>query len=389
MGGGGNLVVLDLSGSNVEGTLEGLNLNNMDVLNISNCKVSFDGFDNQSQSLASLTIGDFNKDFNLNDICPYLTSLTIIGMTDFHLWDEDIPDTVNEICIKDYETVNIEDVGGGILTSSMELCEYEGNVFDICFDDFDWSEEYYLKKLSLKNTSVDGTIEVLPNIEHLELSNNGKDEEFYGEQSTLKLGEGFFENADSLKTLILGDDMSIKLETITNNSRLKIVKLQNASGGIGSLSELDLLQELTLSGTVSGDIESLNRNTSLKKIEIDSQGVTGDISTLSGLSLIDSISLKNTTVTGNLAKLPAYIDKFVSDGVSIFDWLGDRETIVSFENVNFGNSLDNMLNSMCNSSVPEYNPSRLIDVKGNRTSASDGAVEKLQKLGYTVKITQI
>lgn len=72
-----------------------------------------------------------------------------------------------------------------------------------------------------------------------------------------------------------------------------------------------------------------------------------------------------------------------------FNWKSERDNnynIISLQDVHLGSDVDAMLinQSKC---VVNVNTAKTISVFGNKTSASDAAVQALQSKGYTVSIT--
>lgn len=171
---------------------------------------------------------------------------------------------------------------------------------------------------------------------------------------------------------------------------------------------------LSLAGTsVTGDISSLGSMPNLSTLSLAGTSVTGDISSLKNLHSID---LQNTKVSSPLVPIEftklnhAYVNYASGDfskAASTCMYIGVQQpctgtwTAKGRQNVtllcmpgagiDFGDNLDNMLidQATCtlNSSVPDY--LRQIVVKGNRTSASDSALETIQNKGVTVTVKTV
>ena len=107
------------------------------------------------------------------------------------------------------------------------------------------------------------------------------------------------------------------------------------------------------------------------------------------------MSFKYSKLTGNLAILPS-VCRFVSffrDKGSVFTW-GTRSSsakIIAIEGNATLNNIDKMLQEQAQCQVGFSSSDNVwyktISVTGNRTSASDTAVQTLQSKGYTVSIT--
>ena len=170
------------------------------------------------------------------------------------------------------------------------------------------------------------------------------------------------------------------------------------SGDIGNLNTLTSLTYLNLSNTqVSGNIGDLNTLTALTELYVHNTQVpiTGDIGKLSTLTNLTKIFCQYSKLTGDLALLPAscYYISFMEDKGSAFTW-STRPTsakILSIAGPVSLSNIDKMLQdqAQCQVGVPQGYPSwyNIISVSGNRTSASDAAVQTLQSKGYTVTVT--
>ena len=170
------------------------------------------------------------------------------------------------------------------------------------------------------------------------------------------------------------------------------------SGDINVLSRFTRLRDtLSLSGTqVSGDINALSNLTNLSNIQLNNTNVSGNIDSLANLTKLTYLSeLKNISLTGDMSKIPAKVS-FISQAsrkVSTnFTWTANgrqNATLLAIEgDVPFDTvSMDNMLIDQATCTVAssahtgfEHN----ISVFGNRTSASDAAVEAIQNKGITI-----
>lgn len=157
------------------------------------------------------------------------------------------------------------------------------------------------------------------------------------------------------------------------------------------LSNLTLLEELILEKSNTSfdlsDVESLN---SAKTIMLNN--VIGNVKSLYGLNSLNVLSLKNANVSGDIAKLPSSTYVLSVTGTTNLTW-SNRETngyILAIEGSPKITNIDQMLTnqSQCVKHVSSTDEEwlRVISATGNRTSASDAAVETLQQKGYTVSV---
>lgn len=181
---------------------------------------------------------------------------------------------------------------------------------------------------------------------------------------------------------------------------LKYLSLSHTqvSGDISNLNTLTALTYLNVENSqVSGDIGNLNTLTSLTELYVHNTQVpiTGDIGRLSTLTKLTKIFCQYSKLTGDLALLPAscYYISFMEDKGSAFTW-STRSTsanILSIAGPVSLSNIDKMLQdqAQCQIGIPIGYPSwyNIISVTGNRTSASDAAVQTLQSKGYTVTVT--
>lgn len=221
--------------------------------------------------------------------------------------------------------------------------------------------------LGLYNNQVSGDIKDLKNLTALT---------FLGLHNTQVSGDiGYLKNFASLRTLSLSNTQ--------------------AGGDIKELKDLTTLTSLSLANTqIMGDIGYLKNLTALTSLSVFNVKVplTGDIGDLSTLTKCEDISLQYSKLTGDLATLPASC-QFISlknDVGSSFTW-GTRASsskIVAIEGNASLTNIDKMLQDQAQCQVGSDSSNRIISVTGNRTSASDAAVETLQQKGYTISIAK-
>ena len=191
----------------------------------------------------------------------------------------------------------------------------------------------------------------------------------------------------SIRTANISGDIS----ALSNLTALATLNLQGTqvSGDISALSNLTALATLNLQGTqVSGDISALSNLTKLTSFTV--ANMSGDISTLSNVNATD-VHINQSSLTGDLAVALPKVSflSFYGDNGSVFSWSSRPSSCTNggLEGYPTVQNLDKMLQDLANCQVPTSNKYTLIQAKGNRTSASDAAVQTLQSKGYTVSIT--
>ena len=245
-------------------------------------------------------------------------------------------------------------------------------------------------------------------------------------------------------TASYGSSMDLNLSDLKYSTALNSLNLggTKVTGDIANLKGLTALTFLNLGGTkVTGDIANLKGLTALYSLELISTQITGDIANLKGLTALTFLNLRNTQVTGDIAGISPLIKlksanlNHVTGNISAinntkltsiiisnsgglsgdiaklksdFIYLGtDGDTTSEFTwssrdsgSVIFGNggrpiiisNLDDMLINMaqCRNGITSSSAwwEKNISYQGNRTSASDAAVEKLQQYGYTISIAK-
>ena len=218
-------------------------------------------------------------------------------------------------------------------------------------------------------------------------------------------------------TSVSGDIAAVKNLTALNNLRLSSTSV---SGDIAAVKNLTALTGLSLESTsVSGDIAAVKNLTALNNLRLTYTSVSGDIIAIGSLSKLVSCGLNSVTgnisvlnntkltnivisnsggLTGDIAKLNANF-KYLglnNDNTSKFNWSSRDSSSIIFGNG--GNpilisNLDDMLINMaqCRNGITSTSSSweKAISYQGNRTSASDSAVEKLQGYGYKINIIRV
>lgn len=136
--------------------------------------------------------------------------------------------------------------------------------------------------------------------------------------------------------------------------------------------------------------------TNLTSLSVANTGITGDLSALTQLTNLKECQAKEMRITGDLSILPDKVAFFSTQkGQTTLSWKGRRiesANIVAFEDVRLGNDVDNMLINQAKCTAKPLGDSlwyNLITVSGNRTSASDSAVQSLKNKGYTVIVNGV
>ena len=141
---------------------------------------------------------------------------------------------------------------------------------------------------------------------------------------------------------------------------------------------------------ISFDVNILKYLSSLTTLNLTNTLVSGDIGGLSKLPSLTKAFLKGSNYSGDLSKMPSKLSfiSFKYDKGSRLTWK-NRNTkypIMSIEGTAFLDNVDAMLINQSNCAESDET-SKIIEVNGTRTSASDAAVQTLQSKGYTVSIT--
>ena len=165
------------------------------------------------------------------------------------------------------------------------------------------------------------------------------------------------------------------------------------TGDLSSLSGLSKLSTLDINGTsVTGDLSSLSGLSELTNIDLSSK-ITGDVSSLSSLTKLTRLTQFNVDtgygIHGDFSYLGPKVQYVASWSLLSGSWTAGRRTsgnIISFNNVNFGADVDNVLIDLAKCDKVENAASYSITLKGTKTSASDEAVATLQGKGYTVVV---
>ena len=369
-------------------------VNNENLLKIGEFRIKIDKVQTPSTSNRSLAIG-----VNIP------TNIRIIGSGYFT--DENLSADKGKSLLLNPKSLNYIYVSNDDITISIENkynltrfnCNAVQNPWDvgmnhanihINIEDFKYSTA--LTGLGLSSTSVSGDIAAVKNLTAL---------------------TGLVLNSTSVS----GDIAAVKNLTALTGLGLNSTSV---SGDIAAVKNLTALTGLALSSTsVSGDIAAVKNLTALTSLNTRFSNVNGDISNINSLSklkfcqlnsvagditvinntMLNSIIISNSgDLTGDIAKLKSDF-KYLgldNDSTSRFTWSSRDSSSIIFGNggtPTLTSNLDDMLTNMaqCRNGITSSSNSweKVIEYQGNRTSASDAAVEKLQSYGYTVKINKV
>ena len=183
-------------------------------------------------------------------------------------------------------------------------------------------------------------------------------------------------------------------------SSLTFVNLPHTDmiGNISCFENITNLDYINLDGMTNmiGDVSSFQKLNKLTYLNLYNPNIsyTGDIKALHN-SKCSEITLKHSKITGDLSQLPTEC-KFVSfsmDAGSTLKWTNRpaQFKIFAIEGNAYIENVDKMLQDLSNCVIGFSENDQIwyktISCKGQRTSASDAAVQTLQNKGYTVSIT--
>ena len=171
----------------------------------------------------------------------------------------------------------------------------------------------------------------------------------------------------------------------------------NISGNLSEIKHLEKLVQLTMrSDEISGSLSEIKHLEKIRNLNLESSAIYGNIEDLLEMQELADCSLKKTDVQGDLSTLPGSVAFFSSQrGASVLDWKGERSSnakIIALESVRLGDDIDRMLinQAKCVAAPLKENAwYSKIQVYGNRTSASDNAVETLKGKGYKIVVNDV
>ena len=204
----------------------------------------------------------------------------------------------------------------------------------------------------------------------------------------------------TLSTLELNDtQVSGDISALSQLTSLTSLYLNDTqvSGDISAVSQLTSLTFLGLNYTdVSGDISAVSQLTSLTFLGLNYTDVSGEIDSLASLTKLNSLpTIKGLSLTGDMSKIPAGANFISQIGRKVntnFTWTANSRqnaTLLAMEGpIPFDTaSMDNMLIDQATCTFKPTNNApftKIIQVSGTRTSASDAAVATIQSMGVTI-----
>ena len=313
-------------------------------------------------------------------------ALPVLGMVNIPFHKQSVPN-VNDrsIFVKFNDNVTAKIAGDGYFTDD-SLSTNKGKTLDI--------PASTLTKIIVSND--DGYLQ-FNKYKIVELrSDNGNWQPLYTLRSfDLDLSQLKYSNITTLflpNTNVTGD-----ISALSNMSNMYMLSLPNTNvtGDISALSNMTNITNIAVSNTnVTGSISSLSKLTKLFNIAIDHSSVSGvydDFAPFISLKSVQAYGEKVKINSGTLSKLPKSLQVIIVPAVSSCTWnKGERTNGYVFgSNTTFPlSNVDDFLIDMatCNKGTDTGTWPYIIKIKGNRTSASDSALARLQELGYTVTI---
>ena len=345
-------------------------VNNDSLLKLGELRIKIDKVQSPSKSNRSLTIAVNSS-----------TNIRIIG--EGYFTDENLSANKGKSLILNPESLNYIYVSNNDVTVSVEnkynltkiWCNAAQNPdasgtghnnIHLNIDDLKFSTA--LNTLNLSNTSIEGDIAAVKNLTRL---------------SYLNLSN----------TSIEGDIAVVKNSTALNTLNLSNTSIEGDIAVVKNLVNLTIL--FSRGNNTTGDISTISSLTKLNQCQLSS--VTGDISAINNTKITDIIISNSGGLTGDIAKLKSDFKYLGLDGdsTSTFTWSSRDTNSTIFGNGGFlklSTSVDDMLINMaqCRNGLTSSSAlwEKVISYQGNRTSASDAAVEKLQSYGYNVRINK-
>lgn len=211
---------------------------------------------------------------------------------------------------------------------------------------------------------------------------------------------GSIENLENCHLLFLnihGEDISGNVEFLSKNTTIREISIThspNVNGNISFLSKYTLCQRMNFYGTpLTGDVVNLKDLNALIYCELYANAqspIFGNIDAFKNCADLKTLTIRESALSGDIAILPANLNSLTlnSNTVSSFTWSNrpSTSTIFTINGNIFVDNIDKMLQDLAQCNTVDTS-NKVINVKGTRTSASDAAVATLQQKGYTVSIT--
>lgn len=203
-----------------------------------------------------------------------------------------------------------------------------------------------------------------------------------------------------MKILLLGSAKVDNISEVSNFKKLTDLTCFNCNDilDISNIKDLPLINiAFSFNKNITGDIANIPSTT--VNLTIYGTDIYGNYESILGrkLSNLAGIFL-DTRVGGDLSKLPSTETHVnASKNPSVFSWKTERNNsykIISLEGqVKFGDDLDAMLINQAKCQIgfvsSDESYKKLISCSGNRTSASDSAIQTLKGKGYNVYVNGV
>lgn len=203
-----------------------------------------------------------------------------------------------------------------------------------------------------------------------------------------------------MKILLLGSAKVDNISEVSNFKKLTDLTCFSCNDilDISNIKDLPLINiGFGYNKNITGDIANIP--STAVNISIYGTDIYGNYESILGRKLSNLYGIfQDTRVGGDLSKIPSTETHVnASNNPSIFSWKTERDNsykIISFEGaVNFGNDLDAMLINQAKCQIgfvsSDESFKKLISCSGNRTSASDSAIQTLKGKGYNVYVNGV
>ena len=203
-----------------------------------------------------------------------------------------------------------------------------------------------------------------------------------------------------MKILLLGSAKVDNISEVPNFKKLTDLTCFSCNDilDISNIKDLPLINiGFAFNKNITGDIANIP--STAVNISIYGTDIYGNYESILGRKLSNLAGIfQDTRVGGDLSKLPSTETAVnASKNPSVFSWKTERDNsykIISLEgSVNFGDDLDAMLINQAKCQIgfvsSDESYKNLISCSGNRTSASDSAIQNLKGKGYNVYVNNV
>lgn len=203
-----------------------------------------------------------------------------------------------------------------------------------------------------------------------------------------------------MKVLLLGSAKVDNISEVSNFKKLTDLTCFSCNDilDISNIKDLPLINiGFGFNKKITGDIANIP--STAVNISIYGTDIYGNYESVLGRKLSSLVGIfQDTRVGGDLSKMPS-TETHVNAGKnpSVFSWKTERDNsykIIALEgSVNFGDDLDAMLINQAKCQIgfvsSDESYKKLISCSGNRTSASDSAIQTLKGKGYNVYVNNV